>query len=185
MSVQKLNLLSFSGSSRILHLSWIAFFISFVVWFNHAPLMASIRETFQLTDVQVKTLLILNVALTIPVRILVGMLVDKFGPRIMYATLLALCGARCLFFAVATSYEMLAMARLLLGCVGAGFVIGIRLISEWFPARQVGLAEGIYGGWGNFGSAAAALSLPLVALAFGGPNAWRWAVATTGIIALV
>lgn len=185
MSVQKLNLLSFSGSSRILHLSWIAFFISFIVWFNHAPLLASIRETFQLTDTQVKTLLILNVALTIPVRILVGMLVDKFGPRIMYATLLAICGALCFFFAFATSYEMLAMARLLLGCVGAGFVIGIRLISEWFPAKQVGLAEGIYGGWGNFGSAAAALSLPLVALAFGGPNAWRWAVATTGVIALV
>ena len=185
MSVQKLNLLSFSGSSRILHLSWIAFFISFIVWFNHAPLLASIRETFQLTDTQVKTLLILNVALTIPVRILVGMLVDKFGPRIMYATLLALCGTLCFFFAFATSYEMLAMARLLLGCVGAGFVIGIRLISEWFPAKQVGLAEGIYGGWGNFGSAAAALSLPLVALAFGGLNAWRWAVATTGVIALV
>lgn len=184
MSVPKINLLSFSGNIRILHLSWIAFFISFVVWFNHAPLLASIRETFHLTDTQVKALLTLNVALTIPVRILVGMLVDKFGPRIMYAALLAVCGALCFFFAFATTYEMLAMARLLLGCVGASFVIGIRLISEWFPAKQVGLAEGIYGGWGNFGSAAAALSLPLVALAFGGPDAWRWAVATTGVIAL-
>jgi NNP family nitrate/nitrite transporter-like MFS transporter len=185
VSVPKLNLLSFGGNIRILHLSWIAFFISFVVWFNHAPLLASIRETFQLTDAQVKALLTLNVALTIPVRILVGMLVDKFGPRIMYAALLAVCGTLCFFFAFATTYEMLAMARLLLGCVGASFVIGIRLISEWFPAKQVGLAEGIYGGWGNFGSAAASLSLPLVALAFGGPDAWRWAVATTGVIALV
>lgn len=185
MSAPKLNLLSFGGNIRILHLSWLAFFISFVMWFNHAPLLASIRETFHLSEAQVKALLILNVALTIPVRILVGMLVDKFGPRMMYAALLAVCGALCFFFAFADSYEMLALSRLLLGCVGASFVIGIRLISEWFPAKQVGFAEGIYGGWGNFGSAAAALSLPLVALAFGGPDGWRWAVATTGGIALV
>ena len=94
MRVTKINLLSFSGNTRILHLSWLAFFISFVMWFNHAPLLASIRDTFQLSDAQVKALLILNVALTIPVRILVGMLVDKFGPRLMYAVLLAVCGAR-------------------------------------------------------------------------------------------
>ena len=39
------------------------------------------------------------------------------------------------------------------------------------------MAEGIYGGWGNFGSAAAAMSLPTVALLFGGDNGWRYAVA--------
>ncbi|HNF65187.1 MAG TPA: NarK family nitrate/nitrite MFS transporter, partial [Plasticicumulans sp.] len=185
MASSNIKLLSFSGNVRILHLSWIAFFISFVVWFNHAPLLASIRETFQLTDGQVKALLTLNVALTIPVRILIGMLVDKFGPRIMYSVLLAVCGGLCFFFALANSYEQLALARLLLGCVGAGFVIGIRLISEWFPAKQVGFAEGIYGGWGNFGSAAAALSLPVLAHAFGGPDAWRWAVGVTGVISII
>lgn len=185
MASSNIKLLSFSGNVRILHLSWIAFFISFVVWFNHASLLAPIRETFHLTDGQVKALLTLNVALTIPVRILIGMLVDKFGPRIMYSALLAVCGGLCFFFALANSYEQLAMGRLLLGCVGAGFVIGIRLISEWFPAKQVGFAEGIYGGWGNFGSAAAALSLPVIALAFGGPDGWRWAVGVTGVISIV
>jgi NNP family nitrate/nitrite transporter-like MFS transporter len=43
-------------------------------------------------------------------------------------------------------------------------VIGIRLVSEWFPAREVGIAEGIYGGWGNFGAAVASMSLPALAL---------------------
>ncbi|HSG92268.1 MAG TPA: MFS transporter, partial [Methylotenera sp.] len=66
MSASKLKFLSFSGNSRILHLTWIAFFISFVVWFNHAPLLVSIRDALGLTDQQIKTLLILNVALTIP-----------------------------------------------------------------------------------------------------------------------
>ena len=185
MSVPKINLLSFSGSVRTLHLGWIAFFISFFVWFNHAPLMASIREALGLTDQQVKTLLILNVALTIPARIVIGMLVDRFGPRIMYSFLLAISSVLCFFFAIANSFEQMALARFLLGFVGAGFVIGIRLIGEWFPAKQVGLAEGIYGGWGNFGSAGAALTLPTIALMFGGEDGWRYALALTGVIALV
>ena len=185
MSEQKLKLLSFSGNTRILHLSWIAFFISFVVWFNHAPLLISIKETMGLTDAQIKTILILNVALTIPARIIVGMLVDKYGPKIMYSLLLGISSFICFFFAMADSFEQLAAARFMLGFVGAGFVIGIRMISEWYPAKQVGVAEGIYGGWGNFGSAAAAMSLPTIALMFGGEDGWRYAVALTGVMALV
>ena len=170
---------------RILHLTWMAFFVSFIVWFNHAPLMASIRDAFDLTDQQVKTLLILNVALTIPARIVIGMLVDAFGPRRMYSLLLFLSGLLCFAFAYAENYGQLALLRFLLGFVGAGFVIGIRMISEWFPAKQVGVAEGLYGGWGNFGSAAAAMSLPAIALALGGENGWRYAIALTGVMALV
>lgn len=185
MSSQKLNLLSFSGKTRTLHLTWMAFFISFVVWFNHAPLMVSIRDTLGLDDQQVKTLLILNVALTIPARIVVGMLVDKYGPKIMFSMLLGISSFICFFFAIADSFEQMAAARFMLGFVGAGFVIGIRMISEWFPAKQVGLAEGIYGGWGNFGSAAAAMSLPTIALLFGGDEGWRYALAVTGAMALV
>ncbi len=181
----KLQLLSFKGKSKTLHLSWFAFFISFFVWFNHAPLLAAIRETMHLSDQEIKALLILNVALTIPARIIVGMLVDRFGPRIMYSILLAIGSVLCFAFALAESYQTLALTRFLLGFVGAGFVIGIRLIAEWFPAKQLGVAEGIYGGWGNFGSAAAAMTLPTVALMFGGDQAWRYAIASTGVVALV
>lgn len=184
-STTSFTLFSFHGKYRILHLTWLAFFLTFVVWFNHAPLLASIRETFALTDQQIKILLTLNVALTIPARILIGMLVDRYGPRKVYSSLLFLSSFMCFFFATAERFETLALARFLLGFVGAGFVIGIRMIGEWFPARQVGLAEGIYGGWGNFGSAAAALSLPLLALYFGGDQGWRYAVAGTGAVILV
>jgi len=185
MQASRLNLFSFSGKTRILHLSWFAFFLSFLVWFNHAPLLASMRETFGLTDQQIKTLLILNVALTIPARIIVGMLVDAFGPRRMYSLLLFISSFLCFGFAMSDDFERLALMRFLLGFVGAGFVIGIRMISEWFPAKQLGVAEGIYGGWGNFGSAAAALILPTVALMYGGEDGWRYAIATTGALTLI
>lgn len=181
----RLNLFSFEPRIRILHFTWIAFFISFFVWFNFAPLLSSIRETFGLTDQEIKALLILNVALTIPARIAIGIAVDKFGPRLTYSGLLTLSGILCLAFAFAQDFQTLAITRFLLGFVGAGFVIGIRMVGEWFPAKQVGIAEGIYGGWGNFGSAAAAMSIPTIALMYGGENGWRYAVASTGVIAFL
>ncbi len=185
MTAQKLNLLSFSGKIRILHCTWMAFFISFMVWFNHAPLMVLISESLKLSKSEVKTILILNVALTIPARIIIGILVDKFGPKRTYSSLLLLGSVPCFLFALADSFEQLALARFLMGFVGAGFVIGIRMVGEWFPAKQVGIAEGIYGGWGNFGSAAAAMSLPMIALLFGGEDGWRYAIGITGVIAIL
>jgi NNP family nitrate/nitrite transporter-like MFS transporter len=170
---------------RTLHFAWFAFFITFVIWFNHAPLLIHIRESLGLTEQQLKALLVLNVALTIPARILIGILIDRFGPRMIYTGLLVASGLLCFAVAAAQTFPQIAFARFCLGFVGAGFVIGIRLVSEWFPSRDVGLAEGIYGGWGNFGSAAAAMSLPAIAVAFGGDNGWRMAMALTGLLALV
>lgn len=175
-----LNLFSFKGKIKVLHLTWFAFFLTFLVWFNHAPLMAAIRESLGLSDAEVSALLMINVALTIPARIVIGMLVDQFGPKRVYSILLFVSSIICFAFAMADNFQQLIITRFLLGFVGAGFVIGIRMIGEWFPARQVGLAEGIYGGWGNFGSAAAAMLLPTVALLFGGEDGWRYAVACTG-----
>ncbi|MGJ8673336.1 NarK family nitrate/nitrite MFS transporter [Rubritalea sp.] len=185
-TTDKLNVLDLKNPSiRTLHVSWIAFFITFVVWFNHAPLGAVISEAFNLTKPQWKALLIVNVALTIPSRVIVGMLVDKLGPRKTFSTLLIISGVLCALFASAQTYEQLAVTRFAMGFVGAGFVIGIRMVGEWFPARQVGLAEGIYGGWGNFGSAAAAMTLPTLATIFGGENGWRYSLYCTAAIAFL
>jgi len=170
---------------KILHYSWVAFFISFLVWFNHAPLLGMIANELGLDSAQIKTLLILNVALTIPARIIIGMVTDQYGPRKTYSLLLLVCAIPCGMFAMADTFEQLALARFLLGFIGAGFVIGIRLVSEWFPANQLGTAEGIYGGWGNFGSAAAAMILPVLAIFFGGEDGWRYAVGITGVICFI
>jgi len=185
MASNKLNLFSFSGNIRILHLTWFAFFISFMVWFAHAPLMVIIRDSMQLTEQEVKILLILNVALTIPARIIVGMLVDQYGPKQMFSSILILGGLINIGFAFTQTYQQLAIVRFLSGFVGAGFVVGIRMISEWFPARQTGIAQGIYGGWGNFGSAGAAVILPSVAMYFGVENGWRYAIGMIGVIAII
>jgi len=168
---------------KTLHITWFAFFLSFMVWFNHAPLLVFMKEAFDMSSQQVKALMILNVALTIPARIFIGILVDKIGPRKVYSGLLILSSFFCIGFAFAQTYEQLALLRFLMGFVGAGFVIGIRMVGEWFPHKNVGIAEGIYGGWGNFGSAASAILLPSLAYLYGGDDGWRYAIATTGIVA--
>jgi len=180
---------SFSGRYRILHMTWFAFFLSFVVWFNFAPFAPTVKAELGLSEPQLRTIALCNVALTVPARIIVGMILDRFGPRITYSCLLIYAAIPCLMFAFAQNFSQLVYSRLALSIVGCGFVIGIRMVAEWFPPREIGLAEGIYGGWGNFGSAGAAFTLPSIAaatafLAAGQLN-WRLAIALTGIVAAV
>jgi MFS transporter, NNP family, nitrate/nitrite transporter len=178
---------SFTGRHRILHFTWFAFFLTFVIWFNFAPFATAVKAEMGLSEAQMRTLAICNVALTIPARIIVGMVLDRFGPRITYSCLLIYAALPCLAFAMAQNFEQLVYSRLALSIVGCGFVIGIRMVAEWFPPKEIGLAEGIYGGWGNFGSSAAAFTLPAVAAATGfmaaGQLNWRLAIALTGLVA--
>ena len=157
--------------------------MSFVVWFNFAPFSKTIGSQLHLSKAQLLTLSLCNVALTVPARVLIGMALDRFGPRRTFSTVLIYAVIPCTIFATAHSFTMLVVSRLLLGVVGAGFVVGIRMVSEWFPPRDLGTAEGVYGGWGNFGASAAAFGLPVVAAWWGGPDGWRWAIALTGVIA--
>jgi NNP family nitrate/nitrite transporter-like MFS transporter len=168
----------------MLHLAWVSFFLTFVVWYNLGAFSTTIARVLHLTKEQSQVLLLCNLALTIPARVGIGMLVDRFGPRRVYTWVLILASAPCLAIAFSNHFWQFVVCRLLISCVGAGFVVGIRMVAEWFEAREIGLAEGVYGGLGNFGMAAATFGLPLVALAFGRDNGWRWATALSGLLCL-
>ena len=169
---------------KALHLTWIAFFICFYVWFNMAPLASTMLKTVGwLTKDDIRLFAIANVALTIPARIIVGMALDRFGPRRVFSILMVLMAVPTLFFALGDTKEQLFVSRLILSSVGASFVVGIHMTALWFKPRDIGFAEGFYAGWGNFGSAAAAMTLPTIALTmFGGPEGWRYAVALSGVV---
>ena len=177
---------------RVLHYTWIAFFMTFFVWFNLAPLATTMRESSDwLTKEHIKILLIANVALTIPARIIVGALIDRFGSRIVFTWLMITMAVPTVWFAFADSFGQLLISRLLLSGVGAGFVVGIKMVAQWFPPKYIGRAEGFYAGWGNFGSAVAAMTLPWFAITVLGEwfdlgvDAWRWAMAVNGVVLAV
>ena len=169
----------------ILHLTWIAFFLTFVSWFNMAPFNTTLQAVAGLTSDQIKLLMICNVALTIPARIVIGSLVDRHGPKRVFTGLLMFTGAVSLYFSLATSFGEFLVSRLLMGCAGAGFVVGIKMIAEWFPPNRMGTAQGIYAGWGNFGAAAALFTLPPIAALFSQELGWRVATAFSGLLCLV
>ncbi|CAG0962313.1 MAG: MFS transporter [Bacteroidetes bacterium] len=191
--MKKPELLDFSQERiRVLHYTWIAFFVTFYVWFNMAPLATTMLEALDwLKPEHIKVLAICNVALTIPARIIVGALIDKYGPRVVFSGLMVVMAIPAIFFAFGDSFIQLTIARLFLGSIGAGFVIGIKMVANWFPPKIIGRAEGFYAGWGNFGSAWAAMTLPWFAITvckdwFGlGEDAWRYALAFNGLVSFV
>jgi MFS transporter, NNP family, nitrate/nitrite transporter len=182
------GLLSFTGSYRILHLTWFAFFLTFMCWFNFAPFASVIGKELHLDEAQIKTIAICNLALTIPARIIIGALLDRFGPRITYSMLMMFAIVPCAATVLAKDFSQMVIARLLMGLVGSGFVLGIRMVSEWFPPKDIGMAQGIYGGWGNFGAFGSEFILPIIATSAavaGGASNWRVAIMTTGVITAV
>jgi len=185
----KLGLLEFHREEiKILHFTWIAFFITFYVWFNMAPLATTMLKTQGwLTREHIKVLAICNVALTIPGRIVIGALIDRYGPRIVFSILMVVMAVPTITFAFGTTFIQLLISRLFLSIIGAGFVVGIRMTAQWFPPKVIGRAEGFYAGWGNFGSAAAAMTLPWIALSVFGAyeEGWRYALAFNGGISFI
>ncbi len=170
---------------RVLHWTWIAFFLTFVVWFNMAGILSKMIEDFDwLEKSNVKALLVSNVALTIPARVIVGGLIDKYGPRKIFSILMIIMVIPGLLFAFGDDLTTLILSRLALGGIGAGFVIGIKMTANWFPPKDIGRAEGFYAGWGNFGSAAAAAAIPFIAIHILDGD-WRLALAISSVVTAV
>jgi len=170
----------------ILHKTWFAFFLTFFVWFNMAPLMSTISETTGITLQQVKLLAICNVALAVPGRVIVGMLSDRFGPRRTFTGVLFVMSIPCFVFAFSASYTQMLVSRLILSMVGTGFVVGIHMTSLWFKPRDIGFAQGVEAGLGNWGSSIAAIIMPVLAInVFSGAWGWRYAIAASGVVMIV
>lgn len=167
---------------RALHKTWFAFFLTFFVWFNMAPLATTILKTAALSREQLKLLMICNVALTAPGRVVIGMLTDRFGPRKMFTAIMITMAVPCMAFAFSTTYSQMLISRLILSMVGTGFVVGIHMTSLWFKPKDIGFAQGVEAGLGNWGSSIAAMVVPVVALNIFGN--WRYGIAFSGVVML-
>lgn len=176
--------------TRVFHLTWMAFFVCFFAWFACAPLMPVIRGEFDLTTDQIANINIAAVAITILVRLIIGPLCDRFGPRKTYTGLMLLGAIPVFGVASAQSYESFLFFRLLIGAVGASFVITQYHTSVMYAANVVGTANATAAGWGNAGGGAAQAIMPLVLgavimLGAGEALGWRVALLVPGVLMLV
>jgi len=175
---------------RAFHLTWMAFFVCFFAWFACAPLMPVIKGEFGLSLAQVANINIAAVAITILVRLIVGPLCDRYGPRKTYTGLLLLGAIPVLGVAASQSYESFLFFRLGIGAVGASFVITQYHTSVMFAPRVVGTANAAAAGWGNAGGGAAQALMPLLLgavlmLGVSESLGWRIALLVPGVLMLV
>ncbi len=179
-----------SAPMRAFHLTWMAFFVCFFAWFACAPLMPVIKGAFGLTKDQVANINIAAVAVTILVRLVIGPLCDRYGPRKAYTGLLLLGSIPVLGVATAQSYESFLFFRLAIGAIGASFVITQYHTSVMFAPNVVGTANAASAGWGNAGGGATQTLMPLVmaALIYLGVDSalgWRVALLVPGVLMIV
>ncbi len=176
---------------RTFHMTWFAFFAAFFAWFGIAPLMIVVREELELTKSQVGWSIIASVAVTVFARFFIGWLCDRIGPRRAYSYLLMFGAFPVAGIALANSFEVFLFFRLLIGIIGASFVITQYHTSVMFAPNVVGTANATSAGWGNLGGGVTQIVMPLIfsgfVIGFGFTEAaaWRMSMVAVGIVIFV
>jgi MFS transporter, NNP family, nitrate/nitrite transporter len=175
---------------RAFHMTWLAFFLCFFGWFGIAPLMPVIRDELHLTKAQIGNLTIASVAITVLVRLLIGWMCDRIGPRRAYAWLLILGSLPVMGVGLSHDYSTFLLFRLAIGAIGASFVITQYHTSVMFAPNIVGTANATAAGWGNLGGGVTQMAMPLLFSAFlslgaGAWWGWRMAMFVPGVLLLI
>jgi len=176
---------------RTFHMTWFAFFSCFFAWFGIAPLMIIVRDELQLTKSQVGWSIIASVAVTVFARFFIGWLCDRIGPRLSYTYLLIFGAFPVAGIGLADSFETFLFFRLLIGIIGAAFVITQYHTTVMFAPNVVGTANATSAGWGNLGGGVTQFAMPMVfsvfVVGFGFSEAvgWRLSMMVVGAVIFV
>jgi NNP family nitrate/nitrite transporter-like MFS transporter len=175
---------------RAFHLTWVAFFVCFFAWFATAPLMPIIKDDLGLTNDEVYSIGIAGVFATVLARFAIGPLCDKYGPRITYTALLFFGAFPVIGVAFAWDYTSFLVFRLLIGIIGASFVITQFHTSVMFAPNVVGTANATVGGWGNAGGGVTQSVMPMVlagvaAWGFSKGMSWRYSQILPAVLMLI
>lgn len=183
----RIDLLEFkTPPMRAFHMAWFAFFICFFAWFGVAPLMSVVRGELGLNKEQVGWCIIGGVAATVFVRLLIGRLCDAVGPRIAYTWLLTLGAVPVVGVAFANDFTTFLIFRVLIGAIGASFVITQYHTTRMFASNCVGTANAAAAGWGNLGGGATHFAMPALFTLFVGVGlseavSWRVCMVVAGV----
>lgn len=156
-----------AGHKPSLFSAFLYFDVSFMVWVMMGPLAVIIMNDFDMTAVQKANLVALPTLGGSILRLVLGYLTDRIGPKRtgqlgLLLTMVPLAWA----WLFANSLSSLYVIALLLGIAGASFAAALPLASRWYPPQYQGLAMGIAGA-GNSGTIFATLFANRIANSFG------------------
>ena len=150
----------------VLLVSTLAFTVCFMTWMMFGVIGIPIKRVLGLNATEFGLLTATPVLTGSLVRVPLGIWTDKFGGRIVMATLMALTIPAIWLMSYATAYWHFLVIGLFVGLAGGSFSVGTPYVARWFPRRQQGFAMGIYGA-GNSGAAVNKFVAPVLVDAFG------------------
>ncbi len=157
-----------AGHRPTLIAAFLYFDLAFMVWVLLGPLGPDIAKDLALMPAQ-KGLTVATPTLAGAIlRLVVGLLVDRIGPKRSGAiTQLIVMGGLLSAWALGVhSFGAILVLGGILGFAGASFAVALPLASRWYPPEHQGKAMGI-AGMGNSGTVLAALFAPTLAKMFG------------------
>ncbi|WP_404710126.1 nitrate/nitrite transporter [Sphingomonas sp. MMS24-J13] len=156
------------GHRPTLIAAFLYFDLAFMVWVLLGPLAPEIAKTLHLTAAQ-KGLMVATPTLAGAIlRLVIGLLVDRIGPKLAGAIsqVVVIAGLLTAWAAGVNSFTGTLALGVLLGLAGASFAIALPLASRWYPPEHQGKAMGL-AGMGNSGTVLASLFAPTLAKLFG------------------
>ncbi|WHU02519.1 MULTISPECIES: nitrate/nitrite transporter [unclassified Sphingomonas] len=157
-----------SGHTPTLIAAFLYFDLAFMVWVLLGPLAPEIAKDLHLSPAQ-KGLMVATPTLAGAVlRLLVGLLADRIGPKRtgVIGQVIVIAGLLTAWRLGVHSFAGTLALGGVLGFAGASFAVALPLASRWYPPEHQGKAMGI-AGMGNSGTVLAALFAPMLAKAFG------------------
>lgn len=152
------------GFAQVL-LATLASTVGFWAWMSISPLQQTYATEMGLDEGQISLMLATPVLVGALGRIVIGAMTDRFGGRKMFTVVLLLSAPAVLLVALAgsiQSFPLLMGAGFYLGVAGTIFAVGVPFSSAWFPPKQRGFANGVFG-MGMIGTAVSALLTPRLA----------------------
>jgi NNP family nitrate/nitrite transporter-like MFS transporter len=150
----------------VLIVSTLAFTVCFMVWMMFGVIGIPIKKTLNLNATEFGLLMATPVLTGSLIRVPLGIWTDKYGGRIVMATLMAATVPAIYMMSYATAYWHFLTIGLFVGLAGGSFSVGTPYVARWFPKNQQGFAMGIYGA-GNSGAAVNKFVAPALVVAFG------------------
>lgn len=176
---------------RAFHVSWISAAPGFLGWYAIPPLMPVIKQQLGLTTGEILNSDIASTASTIASRIVVGPLLELYGPQRVHSLTLWLGAIPIAAAAFVTNATGLLIVRFFIGLVGCIFVSSQFWTTITFAKNIVGTSNAITGGLGLAGIGYAFLILPYInAWLASSPSisvdlAWRLTIALPAVVMVI
>jgi ACS family hexuronate transporter-like MFS transporter len=175
--------------TKIPHLRWwivgllfLASILNYIDRQTLSILAPTIQKDLQLSETDYAAVVNWFLVAYMSATLLSGFVVDRLGVRVSLALFVGWWSVANILTGFARSFGSLSAFRFLLGLGEAGnWTAAPKAVRDWFPARERGLAIGIY----TLGPTGGATIAPLPMGASAAPHGWQMAFVATGVAGLV